>query len=77
MNLELKPCSVCRQCNHIGRPSVMRGSMYCDSHKRQGRIVARIGLFQKFKDRLFKRYYDENENKMKPGRGFRPSWWLR
>jgi len=74
---DLQPCSVCRQCNHIGKPSVMRGSAYCDSHKQQGRIIARVGLFQRFKDRLFERYYDKKENQMKPSRGFRLSWFWR
>ena len=72
---ELTPCSECRQCNHVGKPSVMRGSAYCDSNKRHGtKTVERIGLFQRFKDKLFSRNFDEKENQMKPIKGFRNNW---
>lgn len=75
MILDLKPCYECKQCNHIGKPSVMRGSAYCDSHKRHGtKAVERISLFQKFKDRLFTKNFDEKENQMKPIKGFRKHW---
>lgn len=70
-------CKECKKCNRKGKPSVMRGSAYCDSHIIRGIRVNRVGLFQRFKDLVFERRYDEKENKMRTNRGFRPSWFWR
>ena len=74
--IEIK-CNECRQCNSKGKPSVTRGSAYCDSHIKYGIQVNRVGLFQRFKDYLFERRYDEKEKKMRTTKGFRPSWFWR
>lgn len=71
------PCYECRQCNSKGKPSVGRGSAYCDSYIKLGIKVNRVGLFQRFKDFIFNRRYDEKKNEMKNTKGFRPSWFLR
>lgn len=73
-------CRVCRQCNRKGRPSVMKGSAYCDSHINIGKKVNRVGLFSRFKDFLFDRrteYDEEGELKEFNKRGFRESWFWR
>jgi hypothetical protein len=70
-------CLDCGQCNRKGKPSVMRFSAYCDSHIKQGISVNRVGLFERFKDFITQRRYDEKENMMKTTKGFRPSWFWR
>ena len=76
-NLDLIPCYECRQCNRKGKPSVMRGSAYCDSHVVKRHKVNRLGLFERFKDFIFQRRYDEKTNQLKTTKGFRESWWYR
>lgn len=82
MQIDIK-CYECQQCNHIGKPSVMKGSAYCDSHRvkeSQVQVVTRIGLFQRFKDFMFdKRYKDADDEKKRrlESKGFRPSWFWR
>lgn len=71
------PCHECRQCNQKGKPSVTRNSAYCNSHVRHGVIVNRSGLFQKFRDFITERRFDDKENKLKTTKGFRPSWFWR
>jgi hypothetical protein len=74
-------CTECKQCNTRGKPSVMRGSAFCDSHRRFGEVVNRSGLFSRFKDFLFDRRaeYDDETGKLKDvnEKGFRPSWFWR
>ena len=69
-------CLECRQCNGKGKPSVMKGSSYCDSHRIRNKISKRIGLFATIKERLFGKRYDEKTNTTKL-KGFRESWFLR
>lgn len=76
---DLVSCHVCRQCNHKGKPSVMRGSMYCYNH-RVGKTMERIGFFTRMKDKFFERFFDKDEDgfpKIKPLKGFRKDWILR
>lgn len=74
--MELVPCYICRSCNRKGKPSVMRGSAYCDSHYTMGK-TKRVGIFNKFKTFMFQRRWDEKEQTLKTKKGFRDSWWLR
>jgi len=77
MEINIK-CYECGQCNRKGKPSVMRGSAYCDSHRKFGVKTNRIGLFQRFKDFMFeKRYNDQRETEKLKIKGFRPSWFWR
>lgn len=70
-------CHDCRQCNRKGRPSVMRNSGYCTSHVREGIRSERSGLFQKLRDFITDRRFDEKTAKLKTNKGFRPSWFWR
>ena len=73
-------CCVCRQCNRKGKPSVSRGSAYCDSHIKTISQVNRSGLFSRFKDFLNERRskYDKEGNlKEFKQKGFRMSYFLR
>lgn len=79
---ELIACSDCRQCNHKGKPSVMRGSMYCDTH-RVGKPVTKEqkGFFSRIKDRFFEKrtVKDKETDEIKEvlTKGFRESWFYR
>lgn len=44
-------CAECRQCNHKGKPSVMRGSAYCSSKRIDNRIF-RLSFFERIKNRI-------------------------
>jgi len=70
-------CAECRQCNRKGKPSVARYSAYCDSHVKKGMQVNRSGIFQRFKDFIYERRYDEKTKQLKTTKGFRPSWFWR
>lgn len=65
-------CNECRQCNHRGKPSVMRESAYCDSHRINNKII-RTGFFKSMKDKIFSLLYDEETNEFKNKGGFRPN----
>ena len=57
----------------------MRGSAYCDSHKKR-RPVDRVGLFDRFKSFLLERrtrYNEMGEVKEIKRKGFRDSWFWR
>ncbi|RLF50594.1 MAG: hypothetical protein DRN24_06270 [Thermoplasmata archaeon] len=71
------PCSVCRQCNRKGKPSVSRFSAYCDSHVKEGIRVNRSGMFQRIKDFIYAKRYDEEQKNVNVTKGFRPSWFWR
>ena len=79
---DLIACSDCQQCNRRGKPSVMRGSMYCDTHKR-GRPVTKgqQGFLSRLKDRFFEKrtVKDKETQEIKEVRtkGFRESWFYR
>lgn len=79
-------CRECRQCNRKGKPSVMRGSAYCDSHrkyythKRKG-LFGWISkkFFSKVKDRTYNKrieYNDDGSVKEFNKKGFRESWFF-
>lgn len=70
-------CIECRQCNRKGKPSVMKGSAYCDSHILSRPQTNRVDLFDRFKIFLFEKRYDEKTNDVSKNRGFRPSWFWR
>jgi hypothetical protein len=75
---ELQPCSECRQCNHIGKPSVMRGSLYCDTHNKHEKKPERAGILGRFIDRWISRHEDKKHPEMQPPtKGFRPSFFWR
>jgi hypothetical protein len=77
MNIELKPCFECRQCNHKGKPSVMRGSQYCDTHKKQSKVKQK-GILSRFVDRWISRNENKkNPEQQPPTKGFRPSFFWR
>lgn len=78
-------CNDCRQCNRKGRPSVMRGSAYCDSHviKRIHRRKGIFGFISKifFKEHVKNKYTEERTKYNEDGtiksfnkKGFRESW---
>ena len=69
-------CLECRQCNRKGKPSVLKSSSYCDSHRIRNKISKRIGLFATIKERLFNKRFDEIKNDFK-SKGFRKSWFMR
>ena len=73
----MEPCYKCKRCNVIGKPTAMRGSAYCDSHKKFGVKTKRVGIFQKAKDYIFQKRWDEEKQTMKTTRGFRKSWFWR
>ena len=73
---ELISCSVCKQCNTKGKPSVTRHSKYCYEH-RLGIKHSSFTFFTNIKDKIFNMRYDAKENKLKTQKGFRPSWWYR
>ena len=80
MKMKMITCSQCGQCNRKGKPSVMKGSAFCDSHVRSVRQVNRTGLFQRFKDFLYERrtrYDEKGEMKEFKKKGFRESWFWR
>lgn len=73
-------CHHCKQCNRKGKPSVMRGSAYCDTHRKTIGQVNRSGLFHRFKDFLFdKRAKFDDKGRMKEfkKKGFRKDWFIR
>jgi len=58
----------------------MKGSAYCDSHRKYGKKYHRIGLFDRFKGFLWDRrteYDDEGKLKDFKKKGFRESWFWR
>ena len=69
-------CLTCCQCNRKGKPSVMKGSSYCDAHNINNKIIKRIGIFQAIKNRLFEKRFNERTGDMKQ-KGFRKSWFMR
>lgn len=77
-------CYECRACNIKGKPSVMKGSAYCDDHIRGGvkhtQKEQRTGLFARFKGFLFDRRTrldaEGNVREFKK-KGFRESWFWR
>jgi len=76
--MNLISCSNCKQCNIKGKPSVMRGSKYCDEHNVKKIFVkSKFNIFTSIKDKLFDRRYDREQNKMKNTKGFRSSWFER
>ena len=77
-------CYECRSCNIKGKPSVMKGSAYCDSRIKFGvkktQKTQRIGIFDRFKNFLWDRRtkFDEKGNlKEFKKKGFRESWFWR
>ena len=75
-------CSTCEQCNRKGKPSVMRGSIYCDVHqKKTHKKSDRKGFFSSIKDRLFKARTEKDietgEIKNIRTRGFRDDYFYR
>ena len=74
-------CIDCGQCNHKGKPSVMRGSMYCDTHYHQlgkigwlDRIKRFFGFKEQFKDKLVDKFYDKKKGEMNKIKGFRDDY---
>ena len=85
--MDLVACNVCRSCNRKDRPSVLRGSAYCDSH-RVKHVHGRKGLFgwisKKFFSNLKDKMYDRRIKYNEDGsirdfkhRGFREDWFWR
>ena len=70
-------CSECRQCNHKGKPSVLRMSKYCNDHY-IGTPVTKdaLSFLTSLKDRFFNKRYSE-ETKDVNKKGFRKIWFLR
>ena len=72
------PCNQCHQCNTKGKPSVSRGSKYCDEHiisiKRNNSF---LNIILNFKDKLFNKRFDEKTKSLKTTKGFRESWFYR
>ena len=71
-------CSVCRQCNRKGKPSVTRLSSYCDKHY-INQVRAKTSLFSKLvsvKDRLLEKRFDEKTQSLKK-KGFREDYFYR
>lgn len=64
-------CQVCKQCNHKGRPSVTKYSLYCDKNfigiKKTVKsslfrsILSRLSKLNEIKDRMFNRRFDEKK----------------
>ena len=66
-------CMDCRQCNRKGKPSVMRGSIYCDKHfVHRVQTKKKTGLFAGIRDRFMEKRYDPERGIKK--KGFRESW---
>jgi hypothetical protein len=78
--MELVSCRDCRQCNHKGKPSITRGSKYCDDHRismRQANKEKKFGLFTNIKNRMFEKrakYDDKGQLTDLKQKGFRESW---
>jgi len=78
-------CRVCRQCNRKGRPSVMRGSSYCDANQIRigifGQKKKKKGLLSRLRERFYNaRTVEDKETKQVKEfrtRGFRESWFYR
>jgi len=74
-------CQECRQCNRKGKPSVSRGSKYCDMHIISRRKAEKkFGFFTDIKNKLWDKrseYNKEGELKKVEKKGFRPSWFWR
>jgi len=80
-------CYECGQCNSKGKPSVMQGSAYCDSHRikythRREGIFGWISkkFFSKIKDKFLDRRMKLNEDgsiKEFNKKGFRENWFYR
>ena len=76
-------CRECGSCNRKGKVSAMRGSSYCDGHRKKI-VFARKGIF----GWISKRFFSDAKDKMidkrldeKTGernlKGFRLDWFLR
>ena len=86
--MEIKiTCRECGSCNHKGKPSVMRGSAYCDSHRKYY-THKRLGLFgwisKKFFSDIKNKFYGKRVKYNEDGtikefnkRGFRENWFFR
>ena len=75
-------CVECRQCNRKGKPSVSRGSQYCDNNyiRRVKTKRKLFGWFTDIKNKMMDRRveYDEDGNVKKFNKkGFRESWFWR
>ena len=70
-------CSECRQCNRKGKPSVLRGSKYCNEHiitvKRKSVLFKWV---DNIKDKIMDKRLDK-DGKLTTSKGFRQSWWYR
>ena len=82
-NMDIKiSCTECKSCNRKGKPSVMRGSAYCDSHRKKY-TYQRKGIFgwisKKFFSRLNDKMFDRRYDKKKGmnTKGFRQEWFAR
>lgn len=66
-------CSECGKCNKKGKPSVTRGSSYCEKNQTNNEAT---GFFHTVKENLLKRFQiknDKNETIQKDVKGFRMS----
>ena len=74
------PCNICGQCNKKGKPSVMRESAYCNTHKKTKGQINRSKLFDRFKGFLFdRRSKISKDGKLEDvnAKGFRKSYFWR
>ena len=82
-------CRECGSCNRKGRPSVMRGSMYCDKHivrhtyAKTGIlkwISERFNFITRVRDKMYDKRIKYNEDgtvKSFNQKGFRQDWFFR
>ena len=76
--IDMIPCSECKQCNRKGKPSISRGSKYCNEHIISNKNTG--GLFKwvvSIKDRLLEKRWDDKKQEIKTTKGFRKDWWYR
>lgn len=76
-------CRECRQCNHKGKPSVMRHSTYCNTHYKYRVSETKKSLFKWFTD-VKNKFFDKRAKYDEEGniedvdtKGFRKSWFWR
>ena len=76
-------CGECGSCNRKGKYSVMRGSAYCDSHRKKA-VYQRLGLFGWISKKFFSAAKDKMIEKRLDGKtgeknlkGFRLDWFSR
>jgi len=80
--MERIACRECRQCNRKGKPSIARGSAYCDSHyihrakTKRGWFSFITDVKNKFMDKRTK-YNEDGTIKEFNKKGFRESWFYR